>query len=167
MCIHHFQMCHFFLNISCLQPQTLLSLLFPFLVMLIHNLCLDRKQREWASVLKCNNKYWEREKSKKGIWRLPSLQTACLALGLICASVCVNTPSMDQNFHNSCCWLAVFVLLLLFLSWYVTSGKMVYTAAEGCKYFPKGGCGTFSSEGRKPTMRKCRTSWGPGPLTSL
>lgn len=71
---------------------------FPFFRPLIHNLCLDRKQRDGASVLMNNNRNWERHRereSESGILRQPPLQTVCLAgtwsLGLsarLSATVC-------------------------------------------------------------------------------
>lgn len=96
-----------------------LLLLFAFLVLLIHNLSLDRKQREGASVLMNNNRNWERERERG----TEAAQTVCLARSNCqtvsnCVSVCVNALTPNQNFHRSCCqtnqvWLTTAIISLL------------------------------------------------------
>lgn len=92
--------------------------------LLNHNLYLDRKQRDGASVLMNNNRNWEREKARNGVLRKPPLKTACLAGTLsvylpdcqhLCVSVCVSGLALNQHFHRLCSrahlvWLIIPIL---------------------------------------------------------
>ena len=64
---------------------------FPFFRPLIHNLCLDRKQRDGASVLMNNNRNWERHterESESGILRQPSFANCLSGWHLVSRSIC-------------------------------------------------------------------------------
>lgn len=137
---------------------------FPLLIVLIHNLCLDRKQKKGRELLfwwittgiereRDREKVRKGEKARSGYWssllcKLPAWLALCLSVYLpdchrLYFCLCQRSLALNQNFHILCgqanqVWLSAAILRLV-PSGVCSNNKACVLLSFVCRLFPTPG----------------------------